>query len=92
MADFTHPVANTPDNLAQKIFTLNFFSPLALTRESLPHIRKVKGNIVFISSVVGKTIKEIISFSIYIKIRKHYLLQFKLLHRVWECTVPQRLQ
>ncbi len=52
--DHTCTITETPNDLVQKIFTVNCFAPLALTREALPHIRKVKGNIVFISSVFGK--------------------------------------
>ncbi len=52
--DHDHSVATTPDDLAQRMFTVNVFAPLALTREALPHIRKAKGNIVYITSVAGK--------------------------------------
>ncbi len=52
--DFVHAISETQDDLAQKYFTLNFFAPLALTREALPLIRKVKGNIIYMSSIVGK--------------------------------------
>ncbi len=53
-ANNDHTVATTPDQLPQHMFTVNVFSPLALTREALPHIRKVKGNVIFISSIAGK--------------------------------------
>jgi NAD(P)-dependent dehydrogenase (short-subunit alcohol dehydrogenase family) len=54
-----HTVEETSDELIRKIFELNFFAAHALTREALPHIRKVKGNILFMSSVAGKNIDEI---------------------------------
>ncbi len=36
-----------------KVMNINFISPFGLTKEALPHIRKEKGNIIFISSIGG---------------------------------------
>ncbi len=38
----------------QKTFDLNFMSAVATTQEALPHLEATKGNIVYITSVVGK--------------------------------------
>ncbi len=53
-ADNGHTLATTPDEIPQRMFTVNVFAPMALTREALPHIRKFKGNVIFISSVAGR--------------------------------------
>ena len=34
-------------------FNLNFFCPVVMTKEALPHLEKTKGNIVHVSSIVG---------------------------------------
>ena len=34
-------------------FNLNFFCPVVMTKEALPHLEKTKGNIVHVSSVTG---------------------------------------
>ncbi len=47
-------IGESTDEMSSQVFAVNFFAPLALTREALPHIRKVKGNVIFISSVGGK--------------------------------------
>ena len=36
-----------------RIFNVNFFCPVAMTKEALPHLEKTKGNIVHISSIIG---------------------------------------
>ena len=52
-----HPPAQTIDDTTaadcRKLFELNFFSAFNLSKLSLPHLRKVKGNIICISSWVG---------------------------------------
>ena len=35
-------------------FNLNFFCPVVMTKEALPHLEKTKGNIVYVSSILGK--------------------------------------
>ncbi len=40
------------------MFRLNVTSPMIVAREALQHLRKVKGNIIFISSVRGKNKNE----------------------------------
>ncbi len=42
-----------PNEMFQEVINLNLTSPFAMTREALPHIRKTKGNIIFISSIGG---------------------------------------
>ena len=36
-------------------FNLNFFCPVVMTKEALPHLEKTKGNIIQVSSIVGKS-------------------------------------
>ena len=36
-----------------RIFNVNFFCPVTMTKEALPHLEKTKGNIVHISSIIG---------------------------------------
>ncbi len=38
---------------AQRVMNFNFMMPFILTREALPHLRKTKGNVIFISSCGG---------------------------------------
>ena len=50
-------------------FNLNFFCPVVMTKEALPHLEKTKGSIVQVSSIVGEEIinaliKNITRFSI----------------------------
>ncbi len=47
------PLIKVSNKEAQDMWNLNFMAAFALAREALPHIRKVKGNILFISSVGG---------------------------------------
>ncbi len=47
------PVDEQSVEEAKEMMDLNFFSPMALTQAALPHIRKTKGNIIFISSVAA---------------------------------------
>ena len=35
-------------------FNLNFFCPVVMTKEALPHLEKTKGNIVYVSSIISK--------------------------------------
>ena len=53
---------------AERMMKFNYLMPLELTKEALPHLRKTKGNVVFITSAVrefdfdllkNKTIKRI---------------------------------
>ena len=37
-----------------KTFNLNFFCPVVMTKEALPHLEKTKGNIVHVSSITGE--------------------------------------
>ena len=37
----------------EKLLQVNLIAPFVLARESIPHLREVKGNIVIISSVTG---------------------------------------
>ena len=39
---------------AEFMLKFNFLVPLTLTREALPHLRKTKGNVVFIGASVRK--------------------------------------
>ena len=36
-----------------RTFNVNFFCPVAMTKEALPHLEKTKGNIVHVSSIIG---------------------------------------
>jgi len=45
--------AETDLDLFQKVMDINFTGAVTITKLALPHIRKAKGNIVFISSVAG---------------------------------------
>ncbi len=47
-------VADVSSEMVNKILAVNFMAPFILAQEALPHIRKVKGNIVFINSATGK--------------------------------------
>jgi len=38
-----------------KEFNFNVFSPVAMTQACMPHLEKTKGNIIFMSSINGKT-------------------------------------
>ncbi len=49
------PVANLDLNLFDQTMALNFNCPVAMTKEALPHLRKTKGNILYVSSIAGKT-------------------------------------
>ena len=51
-------IAEQSTEEAQRVMNLNYMSPLVLTREALPHVRKTQGNVVFISSVGGTRTKE----------------------------------
>jgi len=46
-------IAESKPEVFQKVFESNVFGSLYTTVEALPHIRKTKGSIVFISSVAG---------------------------------------
>ena len=35
-------------------FNLNFFCPVVMTKEALPHLERTRGNIVYVSSILGK--------------------------------------
>ena len=35
-------------------FNLNYFCPVVMTKEALPHLEKTKGSIVHVSSTLGK--------------------------------------
>ena len=40
-------------------FNINFFCPVVMTKEALPHLEKTKGSIVFVSSTLGKAPKSV---------------------------------
>ncbi len=46
------PVEKLEIEDAERIMKLNYIIPLALTKESLPLLRKTKGNVVFITAAV----------------------------------------
>ena len=35
-------------------FNINYFCPVVMTKEALPHLEKTRGNIVYVSSIVGE--------------------------------------
>ena len=54
---------------------MNVISPQVMSKEAMPHLRKVKGNIVFISSIAGERVYEnhYTTGSFKIKIFFHHL-------------------
>ncbi len=38
----------------QKTMDVNFMSPVASTQQALPHLEQTKGNILYVTSVVGE--------------------------------------
>ena len=40
-----------------RTFNLNYFCPVVMTKEALPHLEKTKGSIVHVSSSIGKVAK-----------------------------------
>ncbi len=42
---------------AEKIMRFNYFVPLEMTKMALPHLRKTKGNVVFITSCICRPTK-----------------------------------
>ena len=47
------PVREMPMDNYMKVFDINYFSPVVMTKEALPHLEKTKGNIVHVSSITG---------------------------------------
>ncbi len=89
ISDSAKPVSETANDEAQRVFTVNFFASLALTREALPHIRNVKGNVIFISSVAGKRL--IWEYISALHGDVIFILQATTLCQAWGPTVLQRL-
>ena len=48
-------------------FNLNFFCPVVMTKEALPHLERTKGNIVYVSSILGKA-----TLTLYITFTGHH--------------------
>jgi NAD(P)-dependent dehydrogenase (short-subunit alcohol dehydrogenase family) len=48
------PVEQTPDSEARAVFDTNVFAPLAVLRASLPSLRKSRGRILQLSSMLGE--------------------------------------
>ena len=46
-----------PMDKYMQLFTLNYFCPVVMTKEVLPHLEKTRGNIVYVSSIYGKIAK-----------------------------------
>ena len=40
-------------------FNINYFCPVVMTKEALPHLEKTKGNIVYVSSTLGKALNSV---------------------------------
>lgn len=43
-----------PVDISQQVMAVNYFGGVILAKAALPHLEKVKGNIVFSSSALGK--------------------------------------
>jgi NAD(P)-dependent dehydrogenase (short-subunit alcohol dehydrogenase family) len=48
------PVEQTPDGEARAVFDTNFFAPLAVLRAALPSLRKNRGRVLQLSSMLGE--------------------------------------
>ena len=54
MAGSGATVRNESTELAKRVMDVNYFAAFILAREAIPHLEKVKGNIVFTSSTLSK--------------------------------------
>src|SRR4029077_10501908 len=48
------PVEQTPDSEARAVFETNFFAPLAVLRAALPSLRRSRGRVLQLSSLLGE--------------------------------------
>ena len=48
------PVEQTPDSEARAVFDTNFFAPLAVLRATLPSLRRSRGRVLQLSSMLGE--------------------------------------
>ncbi len=48
------PVEQTPDSEARAVFDTNFFAPLAVLRAALPSLRRSRGRVLQLSSMLGE--------------------------------------
>jgi short-subunit dehydrogenase len=48
------PVEQTPDSEARAVFNTNFFAPLSVLRAALPSLRKSRGRVLQLSSLLGE--------------------------------------
>ena len=51
------PVSDMSTEVFRRVMDFNLTSQFVLTREALPHVRKTRGNFVFISSLAGDAIE-----------------------------------
>jgi len=42
------------------LLNVNVVAPVALTKQAMPHLRKTKGSVVFVSSIGGERLKKIL--------------------------------
>ncbi len=50
--DVFAPIMDLKMEDAERVMKLNYFIPLELTKAALPHLRKTKGNVIFITSAI----------------------------------------
>ncbi len=47
-------VADMSPDVFKELLNVNVVSPQVMSKEAIPHLRKAKGNIIFISSIAGE--------------------------------------